>query len=242
MKKQQNGSVLLASLIIILLFTTIAMVAAKRSRVAEQTTGSNTRYKSVFEAAERSVRDAVAVLNQLKSKAVASDIITVTDANSAISRLTNFPLGEIVNGNIDPTSSETRDAFIWSRFALSRRLGQPDELFNFKNRVDDAFWSAAGIVSQYDSNNEIDPNNNMRNIQTYTFIEQVAKSSNLVGGTSAPSGRTAPTNHFFRITVKASGFPPGTLQASTTGTRPLTPSPRLATENVVVQMIFSTYF
>ncbi|PID66709.1 MAG: hypothetical protein CR975_01370 [Gammaproteobacteria bacterium] len=222
-KNQQQGLALIASLLIIIIFAIMGMTAAQKAKESEFVAGADVRYGATFEAAEQTLRRAMRYLNDI-------------DAPKAGAGNTNRTVAENFNmTNTEGVDFATQDTFIWTRAALRGMCGTGCR--GFAEEIDNNnFWQQA-VKSTFTSG--IDASNYLNDIETYTFVEELARPSSTGLGESlfgdgildAGAGlSTKPKEKaFYLVTVKASGFPPGTTDANKTA---LT-----ARENVIIQTV-----
>ncbi len=220
-KNQQQGLALIASLLIIIVFAIMGMTAAQKAKESEFVAGADVRYGATFEAAEQTLRRAMRYLNDV-------------DAPKAGAGNTNRAVAENFNmANTEEVDFATQDTFIWTRAALRGMCGEGCR--GFAEEIDNnTFWQQA-VKSKFTSG--IDASNYLNDIETYTFVEELVRPSTTGGprfganGVDPSSGSsTKPKERaFYLITVKASGFPPGTTDANKTA---LT-----ARENVIIQTV-----
>ncbi len=244
-KKNQQGIALLATVLVITIFAIMGMMNAQKAKESEKLAGANVRYDTVFETAERSLRDAGDYLLRISGTpyadngsqgrvAVANFDITALDANRLTSLIS------------DPAAS-----IVWLQNTLRDTvcgMGLCRSGVDFVSRLDDGLWQNLAIQSNFNTTSCPTPtstpgtdeaacNNYLRDIQTYTFIEQLAVMG--IGGSDGTGGDTnmqgtgsitgVGAETYYLITVKASGFPPGTTDTTALNSR----------ENVILQGVFA---
>lgn len=234
-RNTQQGLALLAAVLIITIFTVIGMMSAQKAKEDEKITGGTVRYSAVYEAAEQSLRDAARYLGQIKGL----PIVGVGSGGKGIAE--KFP-ATISDDNIEKITTDPNKAIVWSRETLEQQFCGASGCaggLNFISHVDKDVWKKQAILSTFSSDGGA-TDNYINNTVTYTFIEEL-QSADSVGKVkygdsrmvpeSAKSGSGGQDTVFYLITVKASGFPPGTKEADKTAIN--------ARENVVLQAVFA---
>ncbi|PID63013.1 MAG: hypothetical protein CR974_02540 [Gammaproteobacteria bacterium] len=225
-KQQQQGMALLAALLIIVIFAIIGMTAAKKARENERMSGAEVRYGAVFEAGEQTLRLAADYLNTLgRIKAGNGDYV----ANGLEAQVRNFDPDLAATLDL-----ENRDSFVWTKTDLQQAVG--GNSLDFVNQIDNnTFWARA-VRSNF--TNDIASKNYLTDIETYTYVQELVSildnpnNSSTSGGSANEDevGSNLLVKTYYLITVKASGFPPGTEAANRT--------PENARENVILQSVF----
>ncbi len=240
-RNNQQGIALLATVLIITIFAIMGMMNAQKAKESEKLAGANVRYDTVFEAAERSLRDAGDYLLRINGTPYADNGSKGRDAvaNFDISALTDDLLVDLVH--------KPESAIVWFRNTLRTTVcggSGCQSGIDFVARLDDISWKNQAIQSVFNNagcptpgTNDIACNNYLRDIQAYTFIEQLAVMDSSGGG--GAGGVTnmlgslpltaVPDEAYYLITVKASGFPPGTTNTTALNSR----------ENVILQGVFA---
>lgn len=216
-KKNQQGLALLASIIIIVIFTIIGITMAQRAKENTKLSGAIVRYDVVFEAAEQTIRDAVRYI------AYPPEIPIAGTGSNGRTDAANFNTAtmDVSDVTINPNKS-----FIWDKGELEKQLCRSVSCnggIDFLSKLDDDIWKNSGILSSF---NDVDSKNYLREVQTYTFIQKLRTID--FGGGNTNSQKIV---NYYLITVKASGYPPGTSDANKT--------PNNARENVILQAVFA---
>lgn len=247
-KRNQQGIALLSAVLIITIFAIMGMMNAQKSKESEKIAGSVVRYNTVFEAAEQSLRDATNYLESINGTPY------VGNGSKGRSAAENFDIANI--DNVDLVTNPSK-AIIWDREILSEAACTPDPSapsscptsVNFIKDLDSTeLWINLAIKSDFGdactgtataSDNEVACNNYLRDIETYTVIQELR---NLTGSSDDEGNDTAKTGAmgvsgtgnetYYLITVKSSGFPPGTTDTQKD-------NPQHARENVILQGVFA---
>ncbi len=232
-KNQQQGLALLAALLIVLIFAIMGLTAVRNAKESEKIAGADVRYGLVFEAAEQTLRRAVAYLGTINGVPKAGN----GEANKRVAE--NFNIAEATNDNND---FRREDTFIWSKDRLRAKLNplcqvkKDGKCQGFIEEIDnDAFWKV-GIKSEF--TNDITADNYLNHIETRTFIEELKSAAisvtkprfcggNLDSCDSGGNSGKLKKKSFYLITIKATGFPPG-----------ITKTAKNARENVMIQAVF----
>lgn len=231
----QQGLALLAAVLIITIFTIIGMMSAQRAKEDEKITGGTVRYGTVFEAAENSLRSAVRYLGQINGLPI------VGDGSGGRDIAENFNVSGI-DTNLEDITSNPSKAIVWSRETLEEKFcgtGGCNGGLEFIKYVDEDVWKDSAIISEFSGDGGA-TDNYINNTVTYTFIEEL-QSADTAGKTklgvsrmvpeSSKSGTAGQDTVFYLVTVKASGYPPGTEAADKIA--------KNARENVVLQAVFA---
>ncbi len=230
-KNQQQGLALLAALLIIFVFAIMGLTAVRNAKESEKIAGSDVRYGAVFEAAEQTLRRAVAYLGTINGVPKAGNGI----ANKTIAE--NFNIAEAKS---DDNDFRREDTFIWSRDKLRAELNSQCQVkkdgkcLGFIEEIDnEKVWELA-VKSEFTDN--VTANNYLNHIETYTFVEELtstaisANKPRFCGGnldSCESSIQKLKQKSFYLITIKATGFPPG-----------ITKTAENARENVLIQAVF----
>lgn len=230
-KNQQQGLALLAALLIVLIFAIMGLTSVRNAKETEKIAGADVRYGVVFEAAEQTLRRAVAYLGTIDGVPKAGN----GEADIAIAE--NFNIAQAKDDNND---FRREDTFIWSRDKLRAKLTplcktkKNGKCKGFVEEIDnDNFWKV-GIKSEFTT--DITANNYLNHIETRTFVEELKSTTigvekpRFCGGNldeCESSIQKLKKKSFYLITIKASGFPPGIARTAEN-----------ARENVVIQAVF----
>ncbi len=235
-KKTQSGLALLAAVLIIVIFTIMGMMNAKQAKESEKMAGGNVRYESVFQAAELSLRNSVEYINHADGTLQTG---YAGSGSTGRANAENFDMSGL-EANRPIILYDPENAIVWDREKLQETIcgaGECTSGIDFMSRLDRSFWEEHGIISSFDNNS--DDKNYIRNIETYVFIQYLSSISGGAGGGDViaigsdfhPDGKSNGKEIFYLITVKASGFPPGTDKDNK--------DPLDARENVVLQAVFA---
>lgn len=217
-KRQQGAAALLAVLILIFVFTAIAVSAASRNKISTKMAGSAMRYQTVYEAAEATLTSARDYLATAKSRN--GEPLTATTTPSF--RPSNFDQTTIVSNMSAPST-----LFIWSAGALNQSITGVQARVDFLARIDDPFWLNNAIQSIPATFQGLTTNNNIQNIVTYTFIEEISVVNGLFSGSGGVSvGGSLTPKPYYLITVRASSYEPGAAPTNTN-----------SKENVILQVV-----
>lgn len=229
-KDNQQGIALLAAVMIIVIFAIMGMMSAKQAKQGEQIAGANVRYGTVFEAAELTLRDAMDYLRRIQGGAPYIGVV----GSGGRTMATNFNPTNLVQVDV---KSDPAKAIVWDRGELKKAFCDSCQSLDFSGQMDSAKWKRIGIPTTFAAGDNIAGNNYLKDIETYTFIEALqsgnggkvgeqfndtAMQANAGGGSSADT-----PSIFYLITVKASGFPPGTANKTAGNSR----------ENVILQAV-----
>lgn len=240
-KKNQQGIALLSAVLIIMIFAIMGMMNAQKAKESEKMAGAAVRYDTVFEAAERTLRDAGDYLLRIDGVPYADD------GSKGRSKVANFDVSGLANATTlvnlvtDPDS-----AIVWKRETLEREVcgaGNCSAGVDFVPRLDGVLWNDLAIQSDFSGtctgNDDIACNNYLQDIRAYTFIEQLRTNSRSGAGELSHTGMKGTTGltgvgseTYYLITVKASGFPPGTTNTGKS-------DPLNARENIILQGVFA---
>ncbi len=250
-RSQQQGLALLAALLVIIIFTILGMTSLRKARESEKISGADVRYDTVFEAGEQTLRLAANLLAQINAPKAGNG-----DANRE--KAENFN-ASIANVNALNKISKEQDTFVWTSHKLRTFIkknkkneplvdsnGDPirGSYKDFIGEIDnDEFWKRA-VISKFTTKDDenITGNNYLNNIVTYTFVEELRNITDLTAppppSESAPNSEASEEGRlkekvFYLITIKASGFPPGTLEAKQKAEN--------ARENVIIQAVFANF-
>ncbi len=264
-KSQQQGLALLAALLIIIIFAIMGMTAAKNARESEQFAGAEVRYKAVFEAAEQTLRRVAIYMNGIDDLPKAGNGNLATKSDKIKSVVQDFDACKLsdyrknnpkacinackaVDGKVPEFCGASinfrgKDTFVWSKKGLKDKIIQRCKDTKYENKpcsfmqlIDDkSIWDLAvpSVGSRY---KDIAKNNYLKNIETYTFVEQLRavscdgnKSQHSNGRLDACSGGSAEIQKkaYYLITIKASGYPPAVPRTVEN-----------ARENVIIQAVF----
>ncbi len=226
-KNQQQGLALLAALLIIFIFAIMGLTSVRNAKESEKIAGADVRYGAVFEAAEQTLRRAVAYLGTINGVPKAGN----GEANKGIAE--NFDIAEAKSDNND---FRREDTFVWSRDRLREKLNplckvkKNDKCQGFIEEIDnDDFWKV-GIKSVF--TNDITVGNYLNHIETRTFVEALKsamisiENPRFCGG-NLDSCKKLKKKSFYLVTIKATGFPPGIARTAEN-----------ARENVIIQAVF----
>lgn len=240
-KRDQQGVALLSALLIVTIFAIMGMMNAKKAKESEKIAGAVVRYNTVFEAAEQSLRDAGDYLLRIRGTPY------VGDGSKGAEFAESFDISTLdtVSLVMDPNK-----AIVWNRDMLSVSacgVGGCAAGVDFVNRLDSGLWNNLAVKTDFGgacggssaATDEVACNNYLRDIETYTVIQQLRTKSGAGGGVGGPSampgtmGLTgAGYETYYLITVKGSGFPPGTTAAQKS-------NPLNSRENVILQGVFA---
>ncbi len=240
-KHNQQGIALLATVLIISIFAIMGMMNAQKAKESEKLAGANVRYDTVFEAGERSLRDASDYLLRISGTPYADD------GSKGRAAIQNFDITALDATLLANLTSQPEAAIVWQRDTLRDNVCGIDNCqsgVNFVNRLDDNLWRTQAIQSSFDTascpslgTDDVACNNYLRDIQTYTLIEKLAvmDSGGLDAGQTNKKGSSGlagvSKETYYLITVKASGFPPGTPDTDRTALN--------SRENVILQGVFA---
>ncbi len=239
-KNNQQGIALIATVLIITIFAIMGMMNAQKAKESEKLAGANVRYDTVFEAAERSLRDSGDYLLRI------SGTPYVDNGSKGRDAIANFDISALTTDLLINLTSHPDWAIVWFRDTLRDTVCGGSNCpsgIDFVARLDDNLWKNQAIQSSFNitgcptpGTDDIACNNYLRDIQTYTFIEQLAvmESGGIKVGESNMKGASltsVPEETYYLITVKASGFPPGTPDTSKTALN--------SRENVILQGVFA---
>ncbi|MGY0398998.1 MAG: pilus assembly PilX family protein [Ostreibacterium sp.] len=205
-KKAEQGIALLASLMLVILFTVLGMMIAQQGKENEQVTGANVRYGVVFEAAEKTLRDAISFMNLIPG-------LPISTADGTLGR------NDVANFNTDAVekmgklfSLDIASSFTWAKGALESKVcGSATCIINFPQELDGQMWDNFAIKSKLATASAVGGNaalpvvessNYILETETYTLIQLLR---------SIPESQTTSNKakNYYLITVKASGYPPG---------------------------------
>lgn len=249
-KNRQQGIALLSVVLITTIFAILGMMNAQKAKESERMAGSNVRYTSVFEAAEQTLRDAGDYLLRIDGSPY------VDNGANGRDKAANFD-----TSNIDTVDfvSDPGSAIVWNRETLATDAcgaGSCLAGIDFVTRMDSNIWKDLAIQSSFDASGcdatsttatttttaatgEVACENYRRDVETYTFIERLRTNDGSGGGGGGASAREGSLGlvgtgyeTYYLITVKGSGFPPGT--SNTDKNNPLN-----SRENVIIQGIFA---
>lgn len=239
-KKNQQGIALVSAVMIIMIFAIMGMMNVQKAKESERMAGSIVRYDTVFEAAEQSLRNAGNYLLSVRGTPY------VGTGSNGKNTAKNFDTSQIddIDLVMDPDS-----AIVWNRTSLADEVcgsGACKAGINFVTRQDSKeLWVDLAIKSDFGQAcstpgaNEISCNNYLRDIETYTVIEQLRSDDGDGGGdggVTAMQGSAGFTGTgyetYYLITVKGSGFPPGTSDDDKE-------SPYNTRENIILQGVFA---
>ncbi|PIE44782.1 MAG: hypothetical protein CSA44_03150 [Gammaproteobacteria bacterium] len=236
-RNSQQGIALLATVLIITIFAIMGMMNAQKAKESEKLAGANVRYDTVFEAAERSLRDAGDYLLRI-------GVPYADNGSKGRSNVANFDISALTSDLLVKLTSHPNWAIVWFRDTLRTTVcggSGCQSGIDFVARLDDGLWKNQAIQSVFNSagcptpgTDEVACNNYLRDIQTYTLIELLAvmESGGIDAGPSNVKGASltsVPEEAYYLITVKASGFPPGTTNTTALNSR----------ENVILQGVFA---
>ncbi len=238
-KNNQQGIALIATVLIITIFAIMGMMNAQKAKESEKLAGANVRYDTVFETGERSLRDAGDYILRITGTPYADDGSQGRDA------VANFDISALTADLLVDLTQQPASAIVWFRDTLRDTVCGASNCksgVDFVSRLDDDLWQNQAIQSSFNnascpspSTDDIACNNYLRDIQTYTFIEQLAvmDSGGINANMTNPKGSASLTGvaeeTYYLITVKASGFPPGTPNTTALNSR----------ENVILQGVFA---
>ncbi|PID65059.1 MAG: hypothetical protein CR962_00250 [Gammaproteobacteria bacterium] len=245
-KNNQQGIALIATVLVISIFAIMGMMNAQKAKESEKLASANVRYDTVFEASERTLRDAGDYLIRI------SGIPYADDGSQGRDAVANFDISALTTDLLVNLTHKPNAAIVWYRDTLRDTVcgvGNCKSGIDFATRLDGDLWLDEAIKSSFGNSagcpditatpgsNDITCNNYLHDIQTYTLIEQLAVmggggieagESNVVG--ASPLTAVAKETYYL-ITVKASGFPPGTSDANKTALN--------SRENVIIQGVFA---
>ncbi len=231
-KKQQRGIAALAALLVIIIFAIMGITVANKAKENEKLVGADVRYGAVFEAGEQTLRRVVRYLNEIKGS------IKEGDGSVGLSTdkqwVKNFEITEQMRKH----DFQDDGVFVWSTEEFKTVCPDCD----FAAEVDAGFWREKAVPSDFFNKDNVSEKNYLKNIRTYTFVEEILEPENSIsaGATSKTGGFPGPTStggstekKFYLITIKSSGFPPGKSDDKKTADE--------ARENVIIQSIFVKY-
>lgn len=212
-RKKQQGMVLLVALVMTILFVLIGISIAEKSKTGTELASSNVRYNITFEAAEKSLHDAMRFIQNIRH----GEPIASIDGSIGRSIAANFDLTKITEkGHALTTDPAT--SFIWTPNALENQVcpttATPSTCLagiNFTEEIDNNMWQELAIQSSLDTSYQASNHDIDYLIKTYTFIQLMRKdgSAGMLGeGGNLSSNQN--TSNYYLITVKASGYPPNT--------------------------------
>lgn len=228
LKKQQQGLALIATLMVVVIFTFIGMSITTKGKKNQQMTGANVRYNVVFEASEMTLRRVLAFLNTIKNGAPKT--VDKVNASSISEAIGNFNVDNVFNNDFVHDKG-----LVWSIGALAEACSSCDKNINFIENIDNKeLWSLA-IKSTF--KDDVYKNNYLSHVNTYTFIEVLRDSSANADNYSVDGNFTsgAGRGYYYLITVKGSGFAPGTSKTDKD-------TPSNARENVILQAIYAQQY
>lgn len=231
LKKSQQGMALVAALLVIIIFAVMGMMNAQKAKDSEKLAGGSVRYGIVFEAAERTLRDAVNYISHINGTPMAGSVSATT--------INNFNTKGFDTTNISQAALQAnpKKSIVWDRSKLAKKVcGTENCAVQFAKRLDDEVWAKRALKTTFTNDTNVSAKNYLKDTETYTVIEALKNA----GGVSEPtfgesrmqessSGGIANKMSYYLLTVKASGFPPGETDRSAAKSR----------ENVIVQAVFA---
>lgn len=235
-RKQQQGIALIATLLVVIIFTVIGMNIANNGKKNQEMTGANVRNNIVFEASEMSLRRAIRFIRAIRNgEPSASDDASLTKNESIKKLVENFNIDAARKNSVQFVTNPAY-AFVWKTGAIRKKVCRSSlvdcsDRFDFVANIDNKdVWKYA-IKSTFDDSDDTFGENYLSQVETYTFIELLRDASvntstyDLDGNFTGGAGR----GYYYLITVKGSGFPPGTEDTSTV----------LGRENIILQTVYA---
>lgn len=253
-KKQQQGLALIATLLVVAIFTFIGMNIATKGKKNQEMTGANVRNNVVFEASEITLRHAMQFINAIKNGEPQAGVPTAfttevekekkgegeTNKNKEIVKkaVENFKVENAIANSVSFVTNPEY-TFIWDVGKLVSKVCKNnddcDKNIKFVEQIDDEkLWKEAIKSTFKDADFK---ENYLSHVETYTLIELLRDSSvnadtySVDGNFTGGAGRA----YYYLITVKGSGFPPGTSIKNKT-------DPTYARENVILQAVYAQQY
>ncbi len=231
-KKQQRGIAALAALLVIIIFAIMGITVANKAKNNEKLVGADIRYGAVFEAGEQTLRRVVRYLNAIPGGIKEGNgTVGDTGKNSQKDWVKNFDITKMGKHDFQDDG-----VFVWSTEAFANEVCNNCD---FAAEVDADFWREKAVPSDFFNTSTVSGKNYLKNIRTYTFVEEVLEPTNSInsvagsedgGFPGAASTGVSATKKFYLITIKSSGYPPGTPNEQKTADK--------AKENVIIQSMF----
>lgn len=227
MQNSQRGMALIAAVLIIAIFTIMGMMNAQKAKESEKIAAGNARYQVVFQTAETSLRNAVEYINK------AGNLIDGYAGKNSQGRkdAENFDLTKVKAANI---KYDPQNTVVWDSERLRETVCPSNTCksgIDFMKKLDEGFWKDHAIHSKF--TNDVSSKNYIKDTETYTIVEKLQTidqaNRNKVYNHKVGSGGSGSVEEFFLITVKASGYPPGTTNKVAVNSR----------ENIIVQAVFA---
>lgn len=235
LKKQQRGLALIATLLVVAIFTFIGMNIATKGKKNQEMTGANVRNNVVFEASEMTLRRALQFINAIKHGAPKT--VDRVNASAFDEDVRNFNVEEVfVDKDKTPPDFVHDKGLVWNSGALAKAVcSNCDKNINFIKEIDNKkLWNLA-IKSTFEDDDYEE--NYLSHVETYTFIELLRDNSinadnySVDGNFTGGAGRA----YYYLITVKGSGFPPGTSSEN----KKISTNSR---ENVILQAVYAQQY